>query len=106
MKNLKKIFSGGISGRGRPPPAPTPNTATRRARGRKLPRRWDLGLGNRSRKSKLTTTPLVLDGNGMKFTANANHLTKHAVSPSHAYETSVVGSVHGVDVPLPSAWSA
>ena len=29
------------------PPAPTPSTATRRARGRKLPRCWDLGLGNR-----------------------------------------------------------
>ena len=27
---------------------PTPSTATRRAHGRKLPRCWDLGLGNRS----------------------------------------------------------
>ena len=40
-------------------PAPTPcSTATRRARGRKLPRCWDLGIGNRSPKSKFTTTPL------------------------------------------------
>jgi len=59
MKNLQK-FSGGdtpdpLSGRARPPPAPTPSTATRRARGRKLPRCWDLGLGNRSPKSKFTT---------------------------------------------------
>ena len=48
-----------FSGRGRPPPAPTPSTATRRARGRKLPRCWDLGLGNRSPKSQFTTTPLL-----------------------------------------------
>jgi len=40
-------------------PAPTPSTATRRARGRKLPRCWDLGLGNRPPKSKFTTTPLI-----------------------------------------------
>jgi len=37
-----------------------PSTATRRARGRKLPRCWDLCLGNRSPKSKFTTTPLEL----------------------------------------------
>jgi len=42
------------------PPAPTPSTATRSARGRKLPRCWDLGLGNRSPKSKFTTTPLLM----------------------------------------------
>ena len=47
IKNLKKKFSGGdipdpLSGRGRHPPTPTPITATRRARGRKLPRCWDL----------------------------------------------------------------
>ena len=43
--NNVKNFSGG----GRPlPHAPTPSTATRRARGRKLPRCWYLGLGNRS----------------------------------------------------------
>ena len=47
-----------LSGRGRPRPAPIPSTATRRARRRKLPRYWDLGLGNRSPKSKFTTTPL------------------------------------------------
>jgi len=45
-----------LSGRGRPPPAPIPSMATRRARGRKLSRCWDLGLGNRSSKSKFTTT--------------------------------------------------
>ena len=39
-------------------PAPTPSTHTRRARGRKLPRCWDIGLGNGSSKSKFTTTPL------------------------------------------------
>jgi len=50
IKNLQKNF--------RPPPAPTPSTATRRERGCKLPRCWDLGLGNRSPKSKFTTTPL------------------------------------------------
>ena len=42
---------------GSTPPAPTPSTATRRARGRKLPRCWDVGLGNRSPRSKFTTTP-------------------------------------------------
>ena len=52
IKNLEN-FSGGdtpdpLSERGRPPPAPTPSTATRRARGRKLPRCWM--LGRRSRK--------------------------------------------------------
>ena len=41
-----------------PCPAPTTCAATRRARGLKLPRCWDLGLGNRSPKSKITTTPL------------------------------------------------
>ena len=62
IKNLKKIPGvtppDPVSGRGRPPPASTLSTATRRARGRKLPRCWDLGLGNRSPKSKFTTTPL------------------------------------------------
>ena len=48
-----------LSGRGRPPPAPSRSTVTRRARGRKLPRCWDQGLGNRSPKSKFTTTPLM-----------------------------------------------
>jgi len=62
IKNLKK-FPGvtppdPLSGRGRPRPAPIPSTATRRARRRKLPRYWDIGLGNRSPKSKFTTTPL------------------------------------------------
>ena len=61
---ISKKFSGvtspdPLSGRGQPPPAPTPSTATRHARGRKLPRCWDLGLGNRSPKSKFTTAPLV-----------------------------------------------
>ena len=37
-----------------------PRMATRRARGRKLPRCWDLGLGNHSLKSKFTTTPLAI----------------------------------------------
>jgi len=64
MKNLQK-FSGGdtpdpLSGRARPP-APTPSTATRRARGRKLTRCWDLGLGNRSPKSKFTTRRALSD---------------------------------------------
>jgi len=65
IKNLeKKILFPGVtppdllSGRGRLPPAPTPSTATRRERGRKLPRCWDLSLGNRSPKSKFTTAPL------------------------------------------------
>ena len=52
IKNLKKIFWGC-------PPAPTPSTATCRERGHNLPRCWDLGLGNRSPKSKFTTTPLL-----------------------------------------------
>jgi len=56
QKSPKKISGGDTPG---PPPAPTPSTATRRARGRKLPRCWDLGLGNRSPKSKYTTTPLT-----------------------------------------------
>ena len=51
------ITPNSLSGKGRPPPAPTLSTATRRARGRMLPRCWDLGLGNRSPKSKFTTTP-------------------------------------------------
>jgi len=38
----------------------TPCTATRRARGRKLPRCWDLGLGNRSPKSNLPLHPCRL----------------------------------------------
>jgi len=50
-----------LSGRGRPPLAPTPSTATRRARGRKLRRCWDLGLGNRSPKSKFTTRGALSD---------------------------------------------
>ena len=44
--------------RGDTPGPPQREGATRRARGRKLPRCWDLGLGNRSPKSKFTTTPL------------------------------------------------
>ena len=64
IKSLKN-FSGvtpldPLSGRERPGGRTYPITATRRARGRKLPRCWDLGLGNRSPKSKFTTTPLVL----------------------------------------------
>jgi len=64
IKNLQKFFPevtppDPLSGRGRPPSASTPSMATRRARGRKLPRCWDLGLGNRSPKSKFTTTPLI-----------------------------------------------
>ena len=35
------------------------SVGTRRARRRKLPCCWDLGLGNRSPKSKFTTTPLM-----------------------------------------------
>jgi len=35
--------------------------ATRRARGRKLPRCWDVGLGNRSPKSKFTTRGALSD---------------------------------------------
>ena len=64
IKNLKKKFfpwvtpPDPLSWRGRPLPAPTSSTATRRARGRKLPRCWDLCLGNRPPKSKFTTTPL------------------------------------------------
>jgi len=47
-------------------------TATCSARGCKLPRCWDLGLGNRSAKSKFTTTPLMptsfhLQANTMKL---------------------------------------
>ena len=49
-----------LSGRERPPLAPTPSKDTRRARGRKLPRCWDLSVGNRSPKSKFTTTAVVL----------------------------------------------
>ena len=56
-----------LSGRGRPPLAPTPSTATRRARGRKLPRCCDLGLGNRSPKSKFTTTPLLARSTVLKL---------------------------------------
>jgi len=64
MKNLKKISGGDTPGlpqrEGATPPAPTPSMATRCARGRKLPRCWDLGLGNRSPKSKFTTTSLPI----------------------------------------------
>ena len=62
ITNPKKIFRGGAT-----PPASTRSTATRRARGRKLPRCWDLGLGNRSPKSKFTTTPLT----------NTQHMRTH-----------------------------
>jgi len=58
-KNFRGDTPDSLSGRGRPPPTPTPSTATCRARGRKLPCCWDLGLGNRSPKSKFTTTPLL-----------------------------------------------
>jgi len=61
IKNLKKILgvtlSDPLSGRGRLPPAPSPSTATCRARGRKLPRCWDLGLGNRSPNQNLPLHP-------------------------------------------------
>ena len=61
IKNLKKKFSGGdtpkpLNGRGRPSAALTPSMATCHAWRRKLPHCWDLGLGNRSPKSKFTTT--------------------------------------------------
>jgi len=46
-----------LSERWRPPPTSTPSMATRCAQGHKLSRCWDLGLGNRSPKSKFTTTP-------------------------------------------------
>jgi len=63
-KISKKISGGNTPGpcqrEGATPPAPTPSTATRRARGRKLPRCWDLGLGNRSPKSKFNTTRRLL----------------------------------------------
>jgi len=64
IKNLKKKFSGGDTPEprqreGATPSLTHPSMATRRARGRKLPRCWDLGLGNRSPKSKFTTTPLA-----------------------------------------------
>ena len=39
-------------------PPPTPSTATRRARWRKLPRCWDLGLGNRSPNKHFHYTPV------------------------------------------------
>ena len=62
QKSLKKFP--GVTPRtpsaegGDPLPHP-PSTATRRARGRKLPRCWDLGVGNRSPESKFITTPLL-----------------------------------------------
>jgi len=64
IKNLRKKISGGDT-----PEPPQPEGATpsrthsqhgyRPCAGRKLPRCWDLGLGNRSPKSKFTTTPLM-----------------------------------------------
>jgi len=57
IKNLKKNSGGDTPG----PPVrekATPSSAVRG--GRKLPHCWDLGLGNRCRKSKCTTTPLVV----------------------------------------------
>jgi len=57
---MSKNFPGVIPPQqeGATPPAPTSSTATCRARGCKLLCCWDLGLGNRSPKSKFTTTPL------------------------------------------------
>jgi len=76
----QKIFRDSLSGRGRPHPAPTPSTATRRARGRKLPRCWGLGLGNRSPKSKFTTTPLI----AMPFRLTEAQGTMWGPNPSFA----------------------
>jgi len=64
IKNLRKKISGGDT-----PEPPQREGATpsrthsqhgyRPCAGRKLPRCWDLGLGNGSPKSKFTTTPLM-----------------------------------------------
>jgi len=54
IKNLQKISGGDTPG---PCPAPTPSTATRYAWGRKLPRCWDLGLGNGSPNQNLPLHP-------------------------------------------------
>ena len=82
IKNLKKFSEGDtqdpLSGRGRPPPASTPNTATRRARGRKLPRCWDSGLWNHSPEIKIyhyTVMPIRL----------SVHHSVHLASPTNMF---------------------
>ena len=55
IKNVKKFSGGNTPSAGGGDPS---RTATCRARGCKLLCCWDLGLGNRSPKSKFTTTPL------------------------------------------------
>jgi len=57
IENLKKKIPGV---KGATPCRAHPSKATRHARGYILPRCCDLGIGNRSPKSKFTTTPMEL----------------------------------------------
>ena len=67
IKNLREKISGGDAPEppqregGDPLPHSLPGSqhGYRPCAGRKLPRCWDLGLGNRSPKSEFTTTPLM-----------------------------------------------
>ena len=88
IKNLKKFSGGNYTGpgRGQPPPASSPSTATCRALGRKLPRCWDLGLGNRSPKSKFTTTPPVNSSGNRRSCASSTSVRIRYVISSRSMQ--------------------
>ena len=94
-KNFPGVTPQIPSAGGATPSRTHPSMATRYMRGRKLPRCWDLGLGNRSHKSKFTTTLLdVSRHNGKPNENGCSSKKKTGSSRESSYLSGELELVH------------